>query len=59
MTLFSFLRGVSGVFFLCCVGKFSFKRRFSDIISLLVSIYGSKDFFINEYRLLLVDRFLY
>ncbi|XP_006001484.1 anaphase-promoting complex subunit 2 [Latimeria chalumnae] len=35
------------------------KRRSSDIISLLVSIYGSKDLFINEYRSLLADRLLH
>lgn len=42
-----------------CVGKSSSKRRSSDIISLLVSIYGSKDLFINEYRSLLADRLLH
>lgn len=41
------------------LGKLSFKRCLLDIISLLVSIYGSKDFFINEYCLLLVDCLLY
>ncbi|XP_051904805.1 anaphase-promoting complex subunit 2 [Hippocampus zosterae] len=35
------------------------KRRSSDIISLLVSIYGSKEIFINEYRTVLADRLLY
>lgn len=40
-------------------GKSSSKRRSSDIISLLVSIYGSKDLFINEYRTLLADRLLH
>lgn len=40
-------------------GKSSSKRRSSDIISLLVSIYGSKDLFINEYRSLLADRLLH
>ncbi|XP_068020284.1 anaphase-promoting complex subunit 2 [Melanerpes formicivorus] len=40
-------------------GKLSSKRRSSDIISLLVSIYGSKDLFINEYRTLLADRLLH
>lgn len=40
-------------------GKSSSKRRYSDIISLLVSIYGSKDLFINEYRSLLADRLLH
>nr|XP_060613214.1 anaphase-promoting complex subunit 2 [Anolis sagrei ordinatus] len=39
-------------------GKLSSKRRSSDIISLLVSIYGSKDL-INEYRNLLADRLLH
>lgn len=41
------------------LGKSSSKRRSSDIISLLVSIYGSKDLFINEYRTLLADRLLH
>ncbi|KAH0615642.1 hypothetical protein JD844_005103, partial [Phrynosoma platyrhinos] len=40
-------------------GKSSSKRRSSDIISLLVSIYGSKDLFISEYRNLLADRLLH
>ncbi|XP_078498279.1 anaphase-promoting complex subunit 2 isoform X2 [Lissotriton helveticus] len=40
-------------------GKISSKRRSSDIISLLVSIYGSKELFINEYRTLLADRLLH
>ncbi|XP_075999139.1 anaphase-promoting complex subunit 2 isoform X2 [Genypterus blacodes] len=35
------------------------KRRSSDIISLLVSIYGSKEIFINEYRTVLADRLLH
>ncbi len=35
------------------------KRRSSDIISLLVSIYGSKDIFIDEYRGVLADRLLH
>ncbi|KAM4695891.1 anaphase-promoting complex subunit 2 [Rhinophrynus dorsalis] len=39
-------------------GKNSSKRRSSDIISLLVSIYSSKELFINEYRSLLADRLL-
>lgn len=34
------------------------KRRSSDIISLLVSIYGSKDIFIDEYKAVLADRLL-
>ncbi|XP_034045788.1 anaphase-promoting complex subunit 2 isoform X2 [Thalassophryne amazonica] len=34
------------------------KHRSSDIISLLVSIYGSKDIFIDEYRGVLADRLL-
>ncbi|XP_030062053.1 anaphase-promoting complex subunit 2 [Microcaecilia unicolor] len=42
-----------------CKGKSSSKRRSSDIISLLVSIYGSKELFINEYRTLLADRLLH
>eukprot|EP00079_Xenopus_tropicalis_P017498 XP_004917614.1 PREDICTED: anaphase-promoting complex subunit 2 [Xenopus tropicalis] len=40
-------------------GKSSSKRRSSDIISLLVSIYGSKELFINEYRTLLAERLLH
>ncbi|XP_060697247.1 anaphase-promoting complex subunit 2 isoform X1 [Hemiscyllium ocellatum] len=40
-------------------GKFGSKRRSSDIITLLVSIYGSKELFINEYRTLLADRILH
>lgn len=39
--------------------KMGSKRRSSDIISLLVSIYGSKDIFINEYRDVLADRLLH
>ncbi|KAL4219155.1 Anaphase-promoting complex subunit 2 [Mactra antiquata] len=33
-------------------------RRASDIISMLVNIYGSKELFVNEYRTLLADRIL-
>ena len=33
-------------------------RRTSDIISMLVNIYGSKELFVNEYRTLLSDRLL-
>lgn len=33
-------------------------RRTSDIISMLVNIYGSKDMFVKEYRSLLADRIL-
>ncbi|XP_018333173.1 anaphase-promoting complex subunit 2 isoform X2 [Agrilus planipennis] len=33
-------------------------RRSSDIISMLVSVYGSKELFVNEYRTLLADRLL-
>ncbi|KAM9393386.1 anaphase-promoting complex subunit 2 isoform 2-T4 [Pholidichthys leucotaenia] len=39
-------------------GKLGSKRRSSDIISLLVSIYGSKDIFIDGYRGVLADRLL-
>uniref|UniRef100_A0A8C5AZQ2 Anaphase-promoting complex subunit 2 n=1 Tax=Gadus morhua TaxID=8049 RepID=A0A8C5AZQ2_GADMO len=35
------------------------KRRSSDIISLLVSIYGSKEIFIDEYRTVLAHRLLH
>ncbi|XP_070811930.1 anaphase-promoting complex subunit 2 [Pituophis catenifer annectens] len=40
-------------------GKSSSKHRSSDIISLLVGIYGNKDLFISEYRTLLADRLLH
>ena len=33
-------------------------RRASDIISMLVNIYGSKELFVNEYKTLLADRIL-
>ncbi|CAK1552273.1 unnamed protein product [Leptosia nina] len=33
-------------------------RKGSDIISMLVNIYGSKELFVNEYRTLLADRLL-
>lgn len=33
-------------------------RRRGDILSLLVSIYGSKELFVSEYRLMLADRLL-
>ncbi|XP_033327037.1 anaphase promoting complex subunit morula [Megalopta genalis] len=36
----------------------SAQRRVSDIISTLVSVYGSQDLFVNEYRTLLADRLL-
>ncbi|XP_015433564.1 PREDICTED: anaphase-promoting complex subunit 2 [Dufourea novaeangliae] len=36
----------------------SAQRRVSDIISMLVSVYGSQDLFVNEYRTLLADRLL-
>uniref|UniRef100_A0A3Q2DNY0 Anaphase promoting complex subunit 2 n=1 Tax=Cyprinodon variegatus TaxID=28743 RepID=A0A3Q2DNY0_CYPVA len=39
--------------------KLGSSRRSSDIISLLVSIYGSKDIFIDEYRAVLADRLLH
>lgn len=38
--------------------KTSQSRRTSDIISMLVNVYGSKDLFVNEYRTLLADRLL-
>ena len=34
------------------------RRRSSDIISMLVNIYGSKELFVNEYRSLLSNRLL-
>ncbi|KAI5701623.1 hypothetical protein M8J76_006804 [Diaphorina citri] len=33
-------------------------RRTSDIITMLVNVYGSKELFVNEYRTLLADRLL-
>ncbi|XP_066583015.1 anaphase-promoting complex subunit 2 isoform X2 [Prorops nasuta] len=36
----------------------STERKVSDIISMLVNIYGSQDLFVNEYRTLLADRLL-
>ncbi|XP_047514873.1 anaphase-promoting complex subunit 2 [Pieris napi] len=33
-------------------------RKGSDIISMLVNVYGSKELFVNEYRTLLADRLL-
>ncbi|XP_012279074.1 anaphase-promoting complex subunit 2 [Orussus abietinus] len=36
----------------------SSQRRMSDIISMLVNVYGSQDLFVNEYRTLLADRLL-
>ncbi|XP_030745071.1 anaphase-promoting complex subunit 2 [Sitophilus oryzae] len=38
--------------------EYSTSRRNTDIISMLVNIYGSKDLFVNEYRTLLADRLL-
>ncbi|XP_067140286.1 anaphase-promoting complex subunit 2 isoform X1 [Centruroides vittatus] len=38
--------------------KASKSHRSSDIISMLVNIYGSKELFVNEYRTLLADRLL-
>lgn len=46
-------------FFHLLSDKMGSKRRSSDIISLLVSIYGSKDIFIDEYRAVLADRLLH
>ncbi|XP_074113852.1 anaphase promoting complex subunit morula [Cotesia typhae] len=34
------------------------QRRMSDIISMLVNVYGSQDLFVNEYRSQLADRLL-
>lgn len=39
-------------------GSTSKSRRASDIISMLVNIYGSKELFVQEYRTLLADRIL-
>ncbi|XP_020294195.1 anaphase-promoting complex subunit 2 isoform X2 [Pseudomyrmex gracilis] len=36
----------------------STQRKVSDIISILVNVYGSQDLFVNEYRTLLADRLL-
>ncbi|GBP16666.1 Anaphase-promoting complex subunit 2 [Eumeta japonica] len=33
-------------------------RKASDIVSMLVNVYGSKELFVNEYRTLLADRLL-
>ncbi|XP_053474021.1 anaphase-promoting complex subunit 2 isoform X1 [Ictalurus furcatus] len=41
------------------VDKTGSKRRSSDIISLLVSIFGSKEIFIDEYKTVLADRLLH
>ncbi|XP_065067924.1 anaphase-promoting complex subunit 2-like isoform X2 [Rhopilema esculentum] len=38
------------------IGMSSKSQRTSDIISMLVNIYGSKDLFVSEYRALLADR---
>lgn len=54
--LWDVLCETSSVFF---PDKMGSKRRSSDIISLLVSIYGSKDIFIDEYRAVLADRLLH
>lgn len=43
----------------CILGKSSVNsRRTSDIISMLVNVYGSRELFVNEYRTLLADRLL-
>ena len=41
-----------------CIAKASESQRSSDIIGILVNIYGSKELFVNEYRSLLADRIL-
>ena len=41
-----------------CGVCFCRRRRSSDIISMLVNIYGSKELFVNEYRSLLSNRLL-
>jgi anaphase-promoting complex subunit 2 len=33
-------------------------RRLMDIISMLVGIYGSKELFVNEYRVMLAEKLL-
>ncbi|GBG30278.1 Anaphase-promoting complex subunit 2 [Hondaea fermentalgiana] len=38
--------------------KTSRSRRSNDILSMLVHIYGSKELFVNEYRLMLADKLL-
>ena len=45
-------------YFVHFIAKMSVSRRTSDIISMLVNIYGSKELFVNEYRTLLADRIL-
>ena len=34
------------------------RRKGGDILSMLISIYGSKDLFVSEYRLMLADKLL-
>ena len=34
------------------------KNAGADVLSMLVGIYGSKDFFVDEYRMMLADKFL-
>jgi anaphase-promoting complex subunit 2 len=46
------------IFVLLISAKTSKSRRTSDIISMLVNVYGSKELFVNEYRTLLADRLL-
>lgn len=57
-TLFTFLCDVLSILKLIVLGKSSVIRRTSDIISMLVNVYGSKELFVNEYRTLLADRLL-
>lgn len=40
------------------LGKAGSKGGGADILSMLVSIYGSKELFVNEYRLMLADKLL-
>jgi len=44
--------------FITIAAKTSWNRRSSDIISMLINIYGSKELFVNEYRTILADRIL-
>jgi len=46
------------IFVVLFSAKTSKSRRTSDIISMLVNVYGSKELFVNEYRTLLADRLL-
>lgn len=46
------------VLFFVLSAKPSKSRRTSDVISMLVNVYGSKDLFVKEYTTLLAERLL-